>query len=233
MTWVRLPSSEGSQTYIPFAQGAHSDKKEEEQFPWSEVGFKQDPLTKAGCCMAFTVYFFDWYRTNGERNLKGYFKWVRTVKGISSIMNLQTKYLGWSTGFGKEPTQSGNALTRALNGFRRKVEDQTYRQMNFRSVSSPNLPSSMGSLTAEVMQPIRGQEGCIYKPIYLASLTDGCHAIGAIIDRTGDNYLFFDSNHGLAYFQDAERMTTWLRKVQEQQYKEDYTAFFCDAKVPV
>jgi len=35
---------------------------------------KDEPVVKAGCCMAFTVFFFDWYQVHHGDNLHEYFQ---------------------------------------------------------------------------------------------------------------------------------------------------------------
>jgi hypothetical protein len=187
--------------------------------------FGKTPETKAGCCMAMTVFFFEWYWDQRGRNLLGYFKWLQTVKGISSVMNLQTKYLGWETrGLGRGLVNERTTWSTALSALRREVEDGTYKAFGFTKIDSPWFPSFPSSLAKKVMEDFTAR-GCVYKPIYLAT-TDKAHAIGAVLDYSAGRYSFFDSNHGLAQFTDPQEMKAWLEAVTDE-YGE-WTAFYCD-----
>jgi hypothetical protein len=214
MAWDVNPTDYGAHLYILFSQGQNADREGIEEFPWmkSAIG-GTTAVTKAGCCMAFTVFFFDWYRScGGPDKLGGYFKWVQSVKGVTSIMNLQTKYLGWRThGPGQALTQEGGGVAMVLGALRRKVENETYSSLGFASIDSPTFPSFLGSLASSVTKDFNGH-GCVYKPVYLASLSGEGHAVGAILDYDNACHLFFDSNHGLAGFVNPRHMRAWLVK---------------------
>lgn len=74
----------------------------------------------------------------------------------------------------------------------------------------------MKSLPSEALEG--RNQGCVYKPIYLASLSGSAHAIGAVLDYDRSNFLFFDSNHGLAGFNDQADMKRWLDRVTNAYY---------------
>jgi hypothetical protein len=225
MAW-QVDAADFGGTVVNFSQGVHPDLPATEQFPWMTVRFNMTPVTTAGCCMALTVNFFEWYLSG--KDVEGYFAWLQTPGGISKVMNMQTKYLGWSTSFGGEPTRTGNDVTRFLNAFRRKVEDDIYKSLKFTDVHSPMLPSRLGSLADEVTRDF-SKHGRVFKPIYLAALSGTAHAIGAILDYGQSRHLFFDPNEGVAEFMKVPHMKTWLEGV-EPEYKDNYDAFFADTK---
>jgi len=225
MAW-QVDAADFGATVVNFSQGVHADKPATQQFPWMTVRFNITPLTVAGCCMALTVNFFEWYLAGKETS--GYFKWLQTPSGISKVINMQTKYLGWSTSFGSAPTQTANGVGMFLNALRRKVENETYRSLKFVDVHSPIFPSFPSSLADEVTKDF-SKHGRVFKPIYLASLSGNAHAIGAILDYNQSRYLFFDPNEGVAEFMSVPPMKTWLERV-EPEYGESYTAFFADTK---
>ena len=228
MAW-RVDAADHGAAVTNFSQGMHANKPATQQFPWMEMRFPNSdvaPLTAGGCCMALTVNLFEWYVSG--KDLSGYFKWLQTPGGISAIMNMQTKYLGWSTGFGVEPTKTTNAVETFLNAFRRKVENGIYKSLKFVDVKSAKFPSLPGSLADKVTEDF-SREGRVFKPIYLASLSGQAHAIGAILDYKQSRFLFFDPNEGVAEFMSASSMKTWLKLVQPE-YAEAYTAFFADTK---
>lgn len=233
MTWHVDPTDFGADVFVRFEQGG-SGKNDDGvyQFPWMKLNIgAAKPVVKAGCCMAFTVFFFDWYRVHHGDKLQGYFQWIQTPKGISSVMNLQTAYLGWETaGFGAPLKDTTNELTKALNAWRRKVEDKTYAEFGFESVHSPQLPSLVGSLAEEVLRDYH-THGCVYKPLYLSNLS-ASHAIGAILDYTNSAFLLFDANHGLARFLNQAHLQQWLVE-QAPHYQQEWgkiSAFFVDTK---
>jgi hypothetical protein len=228
MAW-RVDAADYGAAVMNFSQGMHANKPATQQFPWMEIRFPSSdvaPLTAAGCCMALTVNLFEWYASGKE--LSDYFKWLQTPGGISKIMNMQTKYLGWSTSFGAEATKTVGAAEAALNAFRRKAENAIYKSLNYTSVSSPTFPSLPNSLASKVTEDF-SREGRVFKPIYFASLSGQAHAIGAILDYAQSRFVFFDPNEGVAEFISAASMKTWLKLVQPE-YAETYSAFFADTK---
>ena len=227
MAW-QVDASDYGGSIINFSQGMHAAKPTE-QFPWMSMRFPNSdvaPVTAAGCCMALTVNLFDWYVSGHP--IADYFKWLQTPKGISTIINMQTEYLGWSTTYGAAPVKTTSDIATFLNGLRRKVEDKIYRARGYISVNSPTFPSLPKSLASEVTEDY-AKKGRVFKPIYLASLSGQAHAIGAVLDYNQSTYLFFDPNEGLADFPDAGKLKTWLKSVQPE-YDSAFAAFFADTK---
>lgn len=222
MPWPSNPDTIPAFTYIPFVQadwmGEYSDL----------VG--NTPLTKAGVCMALTTQLFMFYKRGGDPD--SYFKWINSSGGAITIMGLQTDYGKAATGTEDGTAQPSMSVGTVLNSFRRVSENDLYKEAGFIEVDSPFMPSVLGywsTLPKQVVQQ-QGNGTCVYKPIYMASLTGGgAHTVGAILDYAKSSYMFFDANNGFVEFRQLAQLQSFVDLIQDE-YSDSYSSYFIDTK---
>lgn len=222
MPWPVNPDTIPAFTYVPFVQA-------DWMVEYSDL-VGNTPLTKSGVCMALTTQLFMFHKRGGDP--ESYFKWIKSRSGAITMMGLQTDYGKDATGTTDGTAQPNVSAGSLLDSFRRVAENKLYKEAGFIEIDSPVIPSILGywsTLPRQVVEQ-KGNGGCIYKPIYMASLTGGgAHTVGAILGYDNSSYMFFDANHGFAEFRQLTQLQSFVDLIQDE-YSDSYSSYFIDTK---
>ncbi len=174
------------------------------------------PFTEEGVCAALTCHYM---RMHAQGTDAGFFDWIKTPAGISSVMNDQLTYEGYRRG--RIGTRLQETAAPDFHGVMGGMLEEAGLE---HGLTSPDR----GFETTEFVSSIseidpQSDNSCLYKLINL-DLGDSKHSVGAIIDSERGIYTFIDTNLGFFKSDSVDRFRSILRRSADLAY-DDVVSF--------
>jgi hypothetical protein len=208
---VAMPKEDRPALRFPRTQPPRpSQLTESDPKPHLGGAIRRSPLTEEGVCASLTCHYM---RMHVQGREDGFFDWVRTPKGISSVMNDQLKYEGYRRrrlGIRLQETAAAD-FDGVMGGL---LEDAglSYEHSTVENFVSKDFVLSVSQYDPQ-LAAVR-----LYRVIHLKLDDDSRHVVGVVLDIEAGHFTFIDTNIGVFRTTSFERFQQTLFNVARQSY---------------